>query len=108
MARPSFLSNKIYVCSLCGQEAIGNIDTTCQITCWRCVDFFYASHFPFGHEVDSKHFKIAQDKIKALHRRLVDKGLNEKAKLVHKWILEEKPDIKQCGRSVRPQQRRSR
>lgn len=91
--RPSFLSNKTYVCSLCGQESYGNIDTTCQITCWRCVNYFLAA---------------SQERIKALHQRLVNQGSNEKAKLVHKWILEEKPDIKQCGRNVKPQQRRSR
>lgn len=91
--RPSFLSNKTYTCSLCGQESTGNIDTTCQITCWRCVNFFLAA---------------SQEKIKALHKRLLEQGATEKAKLVHKWISEEKPDDKQCGRGVQPQQRRSR
>ena len=87
-----FLSDKKYICYLCGQESKGNIDTKNTVICWRCV--YYLS-------------SILQVKLKELYKRFVEQGAYDKAKLLDSWITEEvvenadKKTMSQNGRRSR-------
>lgn len=68
------LSQKIFICKICGKERIGNVDFSNNPLCWWCVQQL---------------LRYSQEKIKNLYQECINKGFNLKAKILEKWVLDE-------------------
>lgn len=77
---------KTHYCSLCEEEAEGSLQDDRQITCWRCVQKLYNMTNP---DLPKDDLHRGREKLKTIHRLLIEKGFKEKAKLLVNWITEE-------------------
>lgn len=82
-----FISSKTYVCSLCDKTRTGNVDQNNSPVCWcwLCVD---------------KLLNTPNEKRKEIHKKLLEKGFIEKAKIIERWLPEEEVEYEEVGRTV--------